>query len=225
MSNNRQNRVVKMNSHQSLSHTLRLSDRPSRSGASSRARTSIGRAFSNRLVLVPLCALAALGGASSAQAAAVPATATVVTPIAVSTTTNMGFGSFAPTAAAGTVVLSTTGTRTASTATLIAGATATTTSQAVLAVAGDTTATFSIAVSGGSLTLAASALSPLTVGTYTVQVGSGSVQTSSYTGALVAGAATLNIGGTLTYAASQPGGSYSTANPSGTPLTVTVAYN
>jgi hypothetical protein len=35
----------------------------------------------------------------------------------------------------------------------------------------------------------------------------------------------LNIGGTLSYAASQPGGSYSTSNPSGIPLTVTVAYN
>ncbi len=134
------------------------------------------------------------------------ATATVIVPLTITKTADLRFGSFAPTASAGSVTISTGGARSSSNVQLsalnVGGA-------AGFSVAGDTTATYAITLPG-SATLTNGANS-MTIGSFT--------SNPSATGTLVAGAGTVAIGGTLAVGASQAAGSYT-----GT-FSVTMDYN
>lgn len=141
--------------------------------------------------------------------------ATVLTPIAISKTADLNFGSFAAdTETAGTVVIAAAGTRT-----FTGGASAVSTGTGTVAAAsfnvtGEGTASFSVTLPSSAVTLThTNTTTTMSVGTF--------VSNPSGTGALVAGAKTVTVGATLTVAAAQLAGVY--ANASGLP--VTVAYN
>ena len=140
------------------------------------------------------------------------ASATIVTPIAISKTVDMNFGNVAVSATAGTVVLTPAGSRS-----LTGGVTLPT-------IAG-TVAAASFNVTGANnytytITLPSTAL-PITSGANTMSVNSFTSNPAT-TGTLSAtGSQTLNVGATLNVSASQAAGSYTSV----TPFTVTVNYN
>ena len=151
--------------------------------------------------------------ASFAQATATAtATATVVTPISISKNTDMNFGNLAVQAGTGgTVVLAPAGTRT-STSGVTLPATAGTVTAASFTVNGNGSYTYAITLpttvtlthSGGVQTMAASSFT----------------SNPSSTGALSSGTQDIAVGATLTVAASQLAGVYTSGN-----FNVTVNYN
>ena len=158
-------------------------------------------------------ALIALTVTTFAQVSATATTsATVITPIAISKTVDMNFGNIAvsPTVA-GTVVLAPAGTR-AKTGGVTLPAVAGTVTSASFNVTGLGTSTYSITLPS-TITLTGVPSGTMTVGTF--------VSTPSGTGALTAGAQTLQVGGTLNVAAAQAAGVYTNT----TDMTVTVNYN
>lgn len=169
------------------------------------------RLFSGALFLsaIPSMALAADATATAAI------NATVLTPIAITKTADLNFGSFAADDnTTGTVVIAAAGTRT-----FTGGASAVSTGTGTVAAAsfnvtGEGTATFSITLPSSAVTLTRAA------GTETMSVAT-FVSNPSGTGALVTGAKTVTVGATLSVGAAQVAGTY--ANASGLP--VTVAYN
>lgn len=173
----------------------------------------------NKRIWVSSGALGLMAFPSMAFAADATATAgvnaTVLAPIAISKTADLNFGSFAADSnETGTVELATAGTRT-----FTGGASAVSTgvgtvTAASFSVTGEGAATFSITLPSSAVTLTRA------TGTETMSVAT-FVSDPSGTGALVAGAKTVNVGATLSVGAAQVAGTY--ANASGLP--VTVAYN
>jgi hypothetical protein len=164
--------------------------------------------FSTRSLHALALALAAIGMAAPAQAdtKSASATATVMIPLVITKTADLRFGSFAPTATAGSVTIATGGARTGSNVTLSSMAAG---GAAGFSLAGDTTATYAITLpSTATLTGAGS---PMTI--------SGFTSNPSGTGTLVAGAGTVAIGGTLAVGASQAAGAYTGS------FSVTMDYN
>lgn len=150
---------------------------------------------------------------SFAQVSATASTsATVITPIAISKTVDMNFGSIAvsPTIA-GTVVLAPAGTRTKSGGVTLPAVTGTVTA-AAFNVTGLGTSTYSITLPS-TITLNGPASATMTVNAF--------ASTPSGTGTLTAGAQTVQVGGTLNVGAAQAAGTYTNT----TDLTVTVNYN
>ena len=143
--------------------------------------------------------------------AAASTTVTIVTPIGITKSVDMVFGNIATTTASGTVVLGTDGTRTP-----IGGvtlpATAGTVTAASFAVTGSGTYTYTITLPASPITLVGTTAG-VTVGTF--------VSNPAATGALTAGAQTVNVGATLNIPASTAADTYK--NTSG--LHVTVNYN
>jgi hypothetical protein len=144
------------------------------------------------------------------------ATATIIAPIAISSTVQMNFGNAAVNATlGGTVILATNSTRSATAGvTLPTGAGAGTVTAASFDVTGSGTLTYAI-----TLPVAAYTITRLT-GTETMTV-TNFVSNPSGTGALTAGAQTLLVGATLNVAAAQVPGTYTNA----TGFDVTVNYN
>lgn len=139
------------------------------------------------------------------------ASATIITPIAISKTVDMNFGNIAVSGTGGTVVLAPAGTRTSTggvTLPVVAG----TVAAASFTVTGLSTYTFSISLPSSPITIT-SGSNTMTVGTFT--------SNPATTGTLTGGTATVNVGATLNVGASQAAGTYT----SGTPFTVTVNYN
>jgi hypothetical protein len=147
--------------------------------------------------------------ASFAQSSATAnATATLVTPIAISKTVDMDFGTLAASGTIGTVVLGTNDVATPSGgASLVSG----TPTAAQFSVTGEGTSTFDISLPS-SITL--------TTGTDNLTVDN-FVSNPATTGTLTAGAATVKVGATLNVPANAPAGTYTNT----TDLTVTVNYN
>lgn len=146
----------------------------------------------------------AMGVNSYAATANGTATATVITPIAVSTTNSLVFGSFAH-GAGGTVTVNTNGTR-ATTGPILSTAGATPTA-AIFHVTGDGTSTYSIATTGTAAAIASTgtpadtmAFAHCTALTAAATCVPGSNVTS---GTLTAGAQDIYMGGTLTVGAAQ----------------------
>ena len=179
--------------------------------------------FKNRtlkLALVSAFALGSIGfGVNSyAVGTSADATATVITPIAITKTANLAFGSFAR-GAGGTVTVSTSGARTGSGT--ILSTVGNTPGAAKFDVTGDGTSTYSITWSGDTAlvtgaggageTMALTRISDLTAGNAT----SGEVTS----GTLTAGAQSIYLGGTLTVGAAQVAGAYTGS------VTATVEYN
>jgi len=160
------------------------------------------------LVLVMLAFSAATFAQVSATATA---TATIITPIAITKTTDMNFGNIAVNASLGTVVLTPTSTRTVTGGCTLPAVTGTVTA-AAFTVTGQGTSTYSITLPVAATTITSGA-NTMTVDTWT--------SNPTPTGALTAGTQTLSVGATLHVAASQAAGTY----VSGVPFTVTVNYN
>jgi Mat/Ecp fimbriae major subunit len=199
------------------------------------------RANIRNLSLKLLVAAAAFGAASSAQAATtnIPASATVLPPIALAQPSDMRFGSLAPAATAGTIVLAMpatlnatqpttaaptiTGTRTATGGVIMVGGG--TCSATVLCgvggvqVTGPNSGTFSTVTLPATITLTSGA-NTMTVGTLTRRYGApGTAGVLTGAGAFSAtGTATVMFGGTLAVGANQAAGAYT-----GT-MAVTVDY-
>ena len=139
-------------------------------------------------------------------------TAVLVTPISISKTTDMHFGTVAASGTSGTVVLDYSDGRTATGgASLPSGSTLQKT--AVFDVAGEGTSGFSISIPGSPITLNGSVTGSMTVSNFLCDLGSSST--------LVGGAKTLKVKATLNVGAGQAAGTYT--NASG--LFVTVNYN
>ncbi|QOY93891.1 DUF4402 domain-containing protein [Massilia sp. UMI-21] len=165
-----------------------------------------------------LAALALAMGTAAGSALAANATATststVVTPISITKGADLSFGSFASSAAGGTVTVTPGGTRSVSGGVTAAGGTA---SAARFDVSGSGSLTYSIVLGGdaslsdGSNSMAFTSISDLSASAST----SGNVSS----GTLSAGAQSIFVGGILTVGASQPAGTYTGS------VTATVEYN
>ena len=147
----------------------------------------------------------------SAQVTAIATgSATIITPIAISKTTDMNFGNVAVSATAGTVVLTPASTRSLTGGVTLPAVTGTVTA-AAFAVTGLGSSTYSITLPT----------------TYTITSGGNNMivnaftSTPSGTGALTSGAQTVQVGATLNVGATQAAGTYT----NGTGFNVTVNYN
>ena len=138
--------------------------------------------------------------------------ATVITPIAISKTIDMNFGSIAvsPTIA-GSVVLAPASTRTKTGGVTLPAVTGTV-AAAAFTVTGLGTSTYAITLPS-SIVLNGTPSGTMTVNAF--------VSNPSGTGALTAGSQTLQVGGTLIVGAAQAAGTYTNT----TDMTVTVNYN
>jgi hypothetical protein len=182
--------------------------------------------FKQRTRKLALISALALSGATISAysfAAQVTATAdaTVIAPIAIANTIPLSFGKFAPGAALGTVIVSTSGTRT-KTGAVILSSIGPTISAAKFDVTGDANATYSISHTGtttltnttgvGAETMALTKFSDLLAANAT----SGDATTGTLS---ASGTQSIYVGGTLAVAAAQVAGVYT-----GTAI-VTVEYN
>lgn len=143
-------------------------------------------------------------------------TAVLVTPIAISKTTDMHFGTVASSGTAGTVVLDYADGRTATGgASLPAGSTTQTT--AVFAVTGEGSSGFAITIPTSPITLTGSVSGTMTVGSFVCNGGAATTLTS--------GSKVLKVKATLDVPANTVAGTYSNALGNSSALFVTVNYN
>ncbi|MGD8570053.1 MAG: DUF4402 domain-containing protein [Gammaproteobacteria bacterium] len=168
----------------------------------------------NRKLLAGLtAAVVAMGGFSSQAMAGSTtgnASAVIVTPITISQTTQMNFGSIGPAAAASTVVLDTANSVTSATADVVPGTGA---ASGVFSVAGEAGFTYAVTLPA-STSLSDGGGNTMTVDTWTTSAASGATPTLSG-----GGTDTVNVGATLHVGANQAAGNYS-----GT-YTISVNYN
>jgi len=152
------------------------------------------------------------GGIASAQSNSAnvdaSASATVISPIAVTNPVGLNFGQIVAGSGAGTVVLTAAGVRSIGTGTTELGNSGSV-AAAGFSVTGNADSTYSISVEAGPVDIT-SGSDTMTVGSFT---------RSKTTGTLTSGADTFTVGGTLGVAAAQPVGAYS-----GT-FNVVVTYN
>lgn len=145
---------------------------------------------------------------SSTDTATATSTATVVTAIAITNSADLAFGKIVAGATAGTVVMSTAGSRSATGGTKLGNAGSA--SAAAFSVTGETGATYSITLPA-SASLSDGATNTMVLDTFT--------SNPSGTGTLTGGSETVNVGGTLNVGAAQVAGAYTAT------FDVTVAYN
>ena len=146
--------------------------------------------------------------------ASATATATIVTPIAITKATDMNFGNVAVSSSGGTVVLDPAGTR-SSTGGVTLPATVGTVSAASFKVTGESNFTYSISLPSNSYILKKAG-----PGNKTMRVNA-FTSSPSGTGALSSGTQLLKVGATLKVNGSQEAGAYTNA----TGFEVTVNYN
>ncbi len=168
---------------------------------------NVTKFFALALVMV---SFAASTFAQPGVSATATATATIITPIAISKDVDMNFGNVAVNASAGTVILAPASTRTVSGGCTLPTPIGTV-SAASFTVTGLAASTYSITLPVGATTI--TAVTNMTVDTWT--------STPTPTGTLTAGTSTLTIGATLHVGASQAAGTYVSAIP----FIVTVNYN
>lgn len=164
------------------------------------------------LIATAILLIASASTSFAQSTATATATAIIVSPISLTKNVDMNFGNVAvQTAAGGTVVLATDGSRTKTggvTLPNVAGSPA----AASFTVDGQGAYTYAITLPSSALTIT-SGLNTMTVDNF--------VSTPSVTGQLVAGTQTLNVGAILNVGAAQAAGTYVSA----TPFSVTVNYN
>lgn len=169
-----------------------------------------------RLAFLAISSMALPSMALAADATATAeVNAVVLAPIAISKTADLNFGSFAADSnETGTVVIATGGARTFTGGVSAVSTGAGTVTAASFSVTGEGAATFSITLPSSNVTLThTNATDTMSVAAF--------VSDPSESGALIAGAKTVNVGATLSVGAAQLAGTY--ANATGLP--VTVAYN
>lgn len=164
-----------------------------------------------KLLFVTAIMLGFAAGAFAQVSASASASATIVAPIAIAKTVDMNFGNVAvsPTVA-GTVIMTPAGARSITGGVTLPATTGTVTA-ASFTVTGTPGYTYSITLPGATT---------ITDGTNTMGVGTWT-SSPTPTGTLTGGTETLTVGATLTVAAAQPAGVYTSA----TACTVTVNYN
>lgn len=164
--------------------------------------------------IVPLViAMFLLTGTAFTQVTATAtASATILTPIAISKTVDMNFGNLAVNATAGTIILTPESARTATGGVTFLPTNAGTITAASFTVVGLENATYAITLPAGP-TIIENGGNQMTVDTWT--------STPTPTGTLTGGSETLNVGATLNVPASSVAGLYISA----TPFDVTVNYN
>jgi hypothetical protein len=164
--------------------------------------------------LIMMLGIIGLSSALHAQSVSASATvsATIVTPISITKTTDMNFGNVSVAGSAGTVILSTAGARTTTGGCSLSTANPGTVTAAAFTVNGTGTYTYAITLPSTATTIVNGG-NNMTVDTY--------VSNPSGTGALTAGTQTLLVGGTLHVSATQATGLYTLASG----LSVTVSYN
>lgn len=161
------------------------------------------------LVLAGFVAIFGSPGDSHAATTSANATATVVTPIAISKNADLLFGKFVANTG-GTVAMATTGTRTAGGAVALFSQ-GSTSNAASFAVTGEGAYTYAITLPADGAVTLSSGGNNMAVNSF--------ISNPSGTGTLTAGAQTLLVGATLTVGNAQAPGSYSGS------FNVTVDYN
>ncbi|GGE73627.1 DUF4402 domain-containing protein [Massilia psychrophila] len=173
-----------------------------------------------KIALVSVLALGATtlsGGASAANNASATATATVVTPIAITKSADLVFGSFYPGATTGTVDINTNGARTFTGGPVTASGAAAP-AAAKFDVTGQASSTYTIAYAAGVTLTGPGA--PMALTQISDLTGAGGATTLAAAGALSAGGTqSIYIGGSLAVGINQVSGAY-TGN-----ITATVVYN
>jgi Domain of unknown function (DUF4402) len=167
-------------------------------------------------LLMAVVMMAFVTGSFAQSTAYASTTAVLVTPLAISKTTDMHFGTVASSATAGTVVLDYADARTVTGgASLPTGSTLQKT--AVFTVTGESTSGFAITIPSAPITLTGSVSGTMTVGSFVCEEGASTT--------LVAGAKTLKVKATLTVPANTVAGTYSNSLGNASALFVTVNYN
>jgi len=166
-----------------------------------------------KLVFIAIGVIAFSANSFGQATAAATATATIVTPIAISKTVDMNFGNVAV-IASGTVVLAPGSTRSATGGVTLPNVTGTV-AAASFNVTGQGNYTYSITLPSSAYTITDLASNTMTVTNFVSNptVGSG--------GTLSSGAQTLTVGATLNVGAAQVAGTYTNS----TGFNVTVNYN
>jgi len=160
--------------------------------------------------------LALTASAFAQSTAYASTTAVLVTPIAISKTTDMHFGTVASSGTAGTVVLDYTDGRTATGgASLPAGSILQKT--AVFAVTGEANSSFAITIPAAAITLTGSVSGTMTVDNFVCDGGAATTLSS--------GTKTLKVKAILNVPANTVAGTYSNALANSSALFVTVNYN
>lgn len=153
---------------------------------------------------LPLSSIAADGTGTS--------TATIVAPITITPVLDLAFGKFSANGGGTVAVNATTAARTVTSGSVALVSQGNTTTAATFTIGGDGTAGFDITVPSAPINIThTNSVDQMAVGSFTSDPASSS--------ALVGGAKTISVGGTLTVGSSQTAGVYS-----GT-FTVTVEYN
>lgn len=167
-----------------------------------------------RVILSALVLTAFAVNANAQATATATATATIVTPISITKNVDMNFGNIAVSAASGgTVILAPAGTRTTGGAggVTLPAVTGTVTA-ASFTVNGNGSYTYAITLPSSAVTLTGPAAATMDATAFT--------STPSATGTLTGGTQNLLVGATLTVAAAQAAGVYTSGN-----FNVTVNYN
>lgn len=167
-----------------------------------------------RVILSALVLTAFAVNANAQATATATATATIVTPISITKNVDMNFGNIAVSAASGgTVILAPAGTRTTGGAGGVTlPAVAGTVTAASFTVNGNGSYTYAITLPSSAVTLTGPAAATMDATAFT--------STPSATGTLTGGTQNLLVGATLTVAAAQAAGVYTSGN-----FNVTVNYN
>ena len=167
----------------------------------------------NRMIATAILMTAFISTSFAQSTATATATATIVTPISIAKNTDMSFGNIAvQTATGGTVVLAPAGTRTSTSGVTLPATTGTVTA-ASFTVNGNGSYTYAITLPTTAVTLTHSG------GVQTMNATSFTSNPSA-TGALSSGTQNIAVGATLTVAAAQLAGVYTSGN-----FNVTVNYN
>ena len=165
-----------------------------------------------KILTTAICMMAFITASYSQATATATASATIVTPISIAKTADLSFGNIAvQSSTGGTVVLAPAGSRT-STSGVTLPATAGTVTAASFTVSGTSSYTYAI-------TLPTTATLTRASGTETM-VASSFTSNPSGTGTLSSGTQSISVGATLTVAAAQVAGTYTSGN-----FSVTVNYN
>lgn len=164
-----------------------------------------------KLLAISFISLAFSTAIFAQVSATATATATIITPIAITWAADMNFGNVASSILAGTVILTPAGAR-STTGGVTLPATIGTVSAASFTVTGSAGFTYAITLPAVATTITSGG-NTMTVNTW--------ASNPSGTGTLTGGTSTLTVGATLNVGISQPSGTY----VSGTPFTVTVNYN
>ncbi len=160
--------------------------------------------------LIVLAGFSASVYAQTGVSASAVTNATIVTPIAITKTSDMNFGNVAVNANSGTVILTPAGARTPTGGVTLPAVTGTV-SAAAFTVTGQTGYVYNITLPT-SITLTGTPSGTMTVNTFT--------SNPTPTGTLTGGTSNLTVGATLNVDASQAAGSYTNTSD----LTVTVDY-